>query len=124
MSDSGYVHIDIDINSGAINKRLQQLAHDPKTMLEIHNLLAKMCDPWVPFLEGPLSQTLNITHEYVQYTMPYAHRQYYGDEFNHTLDYHPLASARWDKAMMQVKGREFTRQVKEILVRRARQMYG
>ena len=31
------------------------------TMLAIHNTLAKRCDPYVPFLEGPLSQTVQVS---------------------------------------------------------------
>lgn len=102
---------------------------DDTTMLEIHNLFAKMCDPYVPFLEGPLSQSAlaQVTPEYVQYgneTVPYAHYQYVGENFNHTLDYHPKATAFWDKVMMTEKGEEFTEQVKDILTRRARELYG
>ena len=97
---------------------------DAETMLAIQNLFAKMCDPYVPFLEGPLSQTTEIDSTGVKYTQPYAHYQYMGVGFNHTLDYHPLASAQWDKAMMRDHGEEFTEQVKQILLRRAKQLYG
>ena len=120
---SSIVDVKVDIDDAAIQDRLYRLT-DEATMLEIHNLLAKMCDPYVPFLEGPLSQTIEITPHYVRYTQPYAHYQYEGVNFNHTLDYHPLASAKWDKAMMEAKGEEFTKQVKEILVRRAKERYG
>lgn len=56
-------------------------AFDDKAMLTIHNLLAKMCNPYVPMAEGPLSQTLNITPEYVAYLQPYAHYQYVGQVY-------------------------------------------
>lgn len=97
---------------------------DNKTMLQIHNEFAKKMDPYVPFLEGPLSQTLEITPAGVKYLQPYAHYQYHGVGFNHTLDYHPLASAEWDKAMMRDKGDEFKAQVKEILKTRMKQVHG
>lgn len=97
---------------------------DDKTMQEIHNLYAKMIDPWVPYLEGPLSQTLNITPEFVEYLVPYAHYQYVGDNFNHTTDYHPLATARWDKVAMQTELESFKKQVTAILERRAKEIYG
>lgn len=94
------------------------------TMLAIHNNLAKRCDPYVPFLEGPLSQTVVVTPQYVRYIQPYARYQYYGVEFKHTLDYHPLASAKWDEAMMRDHGLEFNKEVQEILYWRWKQLGG
>lgn len=119
-----FVNIDIEINDDKLVDCLAGLKKDRKTMLEVHNLLAKMCDPYVPFLEGPLSQTIEVSPESVKYIQPYARYQYYGTDFNHTLDYHPLASAKWDEAMMRDHGEEFVSQVKEILTRRAKELYG
>lgn len=113
----------IHINDKALESRITNLLDD-KTMLEIHNLYAKMMDPYVPFLEGPLSQTTEVTPHYVRYIQPYAHYQYEGVGFNHTKDYHPLATAKWDEAMMAAKGDEFIAQVKAILRRRAKELYG
>ena len=120
---SQVLNVSAKINDKALEAKLKNLC-DESTMLEIHNLLAKYCDPYVPFLEGPLSQTTEITPYYVRYTQPYAHYQYYGVGFNHTLDYHPLASAKWDEAMLRDKRDEFLADVKQILVRRAKELYG
>lgn len=106
--------------SKVLQNRLAEI-NNPSTMLAIHNTLAKMCDPYVPFLEGPLSQTIEVSSEGVRYTQPYARYQYYGDNFNHTIERHPLASARWDKAMMRDHGEEFIAEVEEILTRRMEQ---
>ncbi len=97
---------------------------DDNTMLEIHNLFAKTIDPWVPFLEGPLSQTVEINPEYIRYIQPYAHYQYEGINFNHTIEYHPRATAQWDKVAMQTELAAFEEQVKQILIRRAKELYG
>lgn len=113
--------VEVDVN--AIGQKLENLL-DSRTMLELNNLFAKYMDPYVPFLEGPLSQTVEVSPEYVKYIQPYARYQYYGTEFNHTLDYHPLASAMWDEAMMRDRGDEFLAEVQEILKRRARELYG
>ena len=109
----------IDVNEKAINDRLAKhmkslLTTD--TMLQIADVFAKMCDPYVPFLEGPLSQTVEVHPTYLHYVQPYASYQYYGTHFNHTLDYHPKATAHWDKVMMQEKGDEFFKQVQQILL--------
>lgn len=120
---SNFVDVTAKLNDQALQNKINNLCDDA-TMLEIHNLLAKMCDPYVPFLEGPLSQTIEVTSEYVRYTQPYAHYQYTGDNFNFTKEKHPLASARWDEAMLRDHKDEFLAGVKEILVRRARELYG
>ena len=100
--------------SDVIQDKLEEF-NNTTTMLAIHNTLAKRCDPYVPFLNGPLSQTAEVSAKGVRYIQPYARYQYYGDDFNHTLDYHPLASARWDKAMMRDHGDEFVQEVEDIL---------
>lgn len=107
------VTVDVKINN-ALQQKLAQI-NNSTTMLAIHNTLAKRCDPYVPFLEGPLSQTVEITSQAVRYIQPYARYQYYGDNFNHTVEYHPLASARWDKAMLRDHGDEFNKEIEEIL---------
>lgn len=121
---SGEIHYTkLKFDNKILNKNLDALL-DNKTMLQINNLFAKKMDPYVPFLEGPLSQTIEVSPVGVKYTQPYARYQYHGTEFNHTIDYHPLASAEWDKAMMRDKGDEFKAEVKEILLQRLRQING
>jgi hypothetical protein len=93
-------------------------------MLEIHNLFAKTIDPWTPFFEGPLSQTVEITPNYIRYIQPYSHYQYVGTNFKHTTEYHPLATAYWDRAAMQTQLPLFEKQVTDILKRRAKELYG
>lgn len=120
---SDYLKFDVHIDDKALKEQMENIL-DAKTMTEIQTLFAKTIDPWVPFLEGPLSQTLNITPEYIEYLMPYARRQYYGEEFNHTKDYHPLATAKWDQVAMQTELDSFMQQVREIITRRAIELYG
>lgn len=119
----GCIDVSAKLNDEAIREKLNNLL-DAEAGTEIHNLLATMCDPYVPFLEGPLSQTIEVTPYFVRYTQPYAHYQYNGEGFNHTLEHHPLASAKWDEAMLRDKRDEFLAGVKEILVRRAKELYG
>lgn len=112
---------------GQIDKALKQrfeAVNNPTTMIAIYNTLAKRCDPYVPFLNGPLSQTFQVSSEGVRYIQPYARYQYYGVDFNHTKDYHPLASAMWDKAMLRDHGEEFFKEVKDIMEWRLRETHG
>ena len=116
--------VGVEIDNAVISAILDELT-TPDTMLEIHNTLARMCDPYVPFLNGPLSQSGlgGVTSEGVAYTTPYARYQYYGENFNHTVDVHPLASAMWDQAMLRDHGDEFNEQVRRILRDKAREIY-
>ena len=116
--------VNVNINHTVIEKKiLSQLeeVNDPRTMIAIYNTLAKRCDPYVPFLEGPLSQSAQVSAQGVRYIQPYARYQYYGTGFNHTTEYHPLASAMWDKAMLRDNREEFTKEVKDIIVWRMKQ---
>ena len=113
--------------SAGLDKKLENKlkeVNNATTMLAIHNTLAKMCDPYVPFLEGPLSQTIEVSSQGVTYTQPYARYQYYGEKFNHTTEFHPLASALWDQAMLRDKGDEFRNEVELIVKERLRKSHG
>lgn len=122
-----FVNISVEIDDQGLEKYLEQdleALFDSDTMLKMHQLLADKCDPYVPYLTGDLSKKVIVSPQSVTYTQPYAQKQYYGLEFNHTLDVHPLATALWDKVMMQNQGDEFLAGVKEILIRRAKELYG
>lgn len=117
------IEFKIQVDEKKLRKQMEELM-DPTAMLQIQNAFALIIDPWVPFLEGPLSQTLEITPQYVKYNVPYAHYQYTGDGFNHTTDKHPLATERWDRVAMQTELDTFIEQVRAILERRAKEIYG
>ena len=84
-----YIECDVTVDEVALEHTIEQLIDD-KVMLEIHNLFAKMCDPYVPFLEGVLAQHTEINAkgtayaavDGVHYIQPYAHYQYHGENFN------------------------------------------
>ena len=113
----------VDINSKRIQQKLSRIGNDPQLMLEVHTSFARMINPWVPFLHGPLSQTVEIEPTCVRYIQPYARYQYYGVGFHHTTDYHPLASAMWDKVAMQTQRKPFAKQVQNIIKRRYRRAW-
>ena len=108
------IKVDDNLNDTLI-KPADVVSTDPRIKLAIHNTLAKRCDPYVPFLNGPLSQTVRVDAEGAHYGVIYAQYQYYGVNFRHTLEYHPLASAKWNEAMMRDHGEEFKLEVKELI---------
>lgn len=147
------INIDVDIDTAKLAKEFEALKDD-NVMYQIHNLFAKMCDPYVPMKEGVLSQSVNIEKDKVIYPQPYAHYMYVGEvygpnipiiedgivvgwfsppgqkkhptgkDINYNKEMHPLASKEWDKAMMNARGEEFLNQVKEILMQRFKELYG
>lgn len=150
MYESGF---EVKIDTDYLTTMLTSLVDD-ELMLQVHNLFAKMCDPYVPMDEGVLAQSIIISPTGVTYTQPYAHYQYVGmvygpnipmfkdgllvgfrsipgrkkdptgREINYSTERHPLATKEWDKAMMRDKGEEFIEQVRQLLIRKAGKLYG
>lgn len=148
---SEVLKIKVEVNDDAISQKLKSLTDDD-VMLQIHNLLAKMCDPYVPMDEGVLAQTIEIIPRHVRYNVPYAHYMYTGVVYgpnipitdngmitgwfsppgqkkyntgrpiSYSPEKHPLATKEWDKAMMRDKKDEFIAQVTEILKRKAEKL--
>lgn len=113
----------IQINEKSIEKKLDNLIDDT-VMLEIHKLFAELCEPYVPMNTGKLLSSVNVTPQYVQYATNYASDVYNRNDSNFNTEKHSLATGHWDKAMMQDRGEEFIQKVKELLIRRAKQLYG
>lgn len=128
---SNRISCEVLLDDKAILAKLDNVLSD-STMLELHQLLARYCDPYVPFLEGVLSQTISITPQGVTYHSPYAHYQYVLHDMNEDLAgttnrtrlRHPLATSYWDKAMIQQKGDSFIKEAKAIISRRLKQTNG
>lgn len=76
------IKIDVHIDTAKLTKQFEALKDD-KCMYEIHNLFAKMCDPYVPMKEGVLSQSVyvNISKSDITYPGPYAHYMYVGEVY-------------------------------------------
>lgn len=83
-------------------------------MLKVHQELARVVDPWTPYLSGQLSQDLTIDSSGVTYNVPYAEDKYYGEVY--TKDFHPLATSHWGDVAMISEGEAFAQTVKEILI--------
>ena len=117
-----------EVSDNALRAAVWKICKDPATLYEAHNLFAKMCDPYVPFLEGALATNgiANVSAEGITYNTPYARYQYYLHDMeadlagttNRTREFHPLASSYWDKAMLSQKRDAFEKQLQEIIARR------
>lgn len=113
--------ITMNIDSMKLESKVHDL-FDDATMTQIHKLLADTVDPWTPFLTGRLHSDLTITPDYVQYNVPYAKYKYYGQV--NCKEFHPLATSHWDEVALQTEMDTFVNGVREILVNRAKELYG
>ena len=117
MSVVSVTNVKVDV-SGVVND-INNVINDDTTRTLIQARLAQVVFPYVPYDTGYLSEdSVEIEADGVVYTADYAWRQYYGTEFNHKRDVHPLATAFWDKVAMQDHYDEFAQDVKDIIVER------
>lgn len=121
---SNIFKVSIDFNEKSIQQKVDNLLIDDTLMLQIHAAFERYCEPYVPYLHGPLSRTAQASADGVKYTQPYAHYQYVGEHFNHTKTVHPKATAYWDKVMMSEQGEQFCKEVEALIQRRAKELYG
>ncbi|MEG2272975.1 MAG: minor capsid protein [Acinetobacter sp.] len=94
--------IQADIDYGKIASKCNKAID--KAQLWLDNEVIMDSDPYVPFLTGDLSKSPRkvgnaIGSGEIEYNEPYAQRLYYGEDFNFTKSFHPLAGPFWfDKA--------------------------
>lgn len=114
--------VSIQLNSAAIAGKVENLLDDA-TMVQLQEAFAEVIDPWTPFLTGRLSGDIVIDKDGVEYAVDYARNKYYG--FAYHKEVHPLATSHWDKVAMEQGGLEILEsRVKEILIQRAKELYG
>lgn len=117
MSIVSVTKVDVDLSD--VTAKIEDVIHDEDTMLLVHARFAQIIDPYVPYDTGYLSQgSVEINADGVTYTADYAWKQYYGEDFKHKTEVHPLATAFWDKVAMETHFEEFADEVKEIIIRR------
>jgi len=117
------ITVNLQIDDAFIGN-IEKVLTDEDTLIEVNQALAKWCDPYVPYRTGALSKNLIIDSTGVTYNQPYAEKNYYGVDIPHNLTYHPLATAKWDEAMMRDHGDEFVNEVSDIIARRLRELNG
>lgn len=113
-----------------------------RTLLFMANEAKRLMEPYVPYLNGPLSTKVSAGVDsgggYVHYKQPYAGFQYYGvvmigkksnspyagynegkkttaQKLNYNKSKHPLATSQWDKAMKAAHMGYLTRAVQDYV---------
>lgn len=87
------------------NKIKKEIYQNDEAGLFIANTVAKFSDDYVPFLKGPLSQTVITKPFKLIYDRDYAFYQWEGERngkpFNYTKTYHPKATRHWTEAAVK-----------------------
>lgn len=115
------ISAEVELDATRVQKKIESLIDDD-VMLQIQHLFAKTIDPWTPYLTGALSQTLTIDPTGVNYDVDYSAYKYYGTVFHKEV--HPQATDHWDVVAMETEMEAFEEHVKDILIARAKQLYG
>ena len=115
---------DITIEA-ALKKELQQFAtklqNDVEFKKKANEAFAETYDPYVPYITGRLANRKTITEDGITYTQDYADEVYVSTH-PHNLEYHPLASSRWDEVAMQNHRDEVEKKVADLANKRAKEL--
>lgn len=103
----------IDLKKDQIKARITS----DKVLLFAANEAQRLITPYMPMDTGSLMNTRVITPGLIHYKVPYAARCYYDTHLNFQKTHHPLATAKWDKAMMAARGKELGDAVTAFLKR-------
>lgn len=116
------INIKVNINERAIGDKIWNTdVWTTGLNWEIGKAFAKVVNPWVPYDTGHLSENISYYTSAasggveVVYEAEYARKQYYGEEFHHKTEVHPLATAKWDQVAMQTQRDVFVKEVERII---------
>lgn len=84
------------------------LNKDGKAQSFFTSEVARLCDPYVPFVSGHLKNNKEVAASYIHYVSPYAAKQYYENKGGHNG---PLRGKLWDKRMWADRGPEIVQAV-------------
>lgn len=109
----------VTVDGSELIKTLQTLTSDEEFMTEVQSEFRDIVDPYVPYDTGYLSQdSVRIDATGVTYTAEYAEKQYYGVDFHHNTETHPLATAFWDEVAMETQYEILQAKIVELIGKR------
>lgn len=102
------VHLQMDPTERILLKR--NLNKNGKGQQFFTHEVRRLSDPYVPFLNGPLSENVMELPNQIIYNSPYARRQWYENQGKNRR-FHQLAGGHWTERMWPDRGKEITRAV-------------
>lgn len=95
----------INLNLDSANKILSKRKLDGKAQKFFSSEIARLSDPYVPFRDGPLKNTVKVSEKSITYVQPYARRQWYENKGN------GLRGKEWCIRMFNTRGKEIVKSV-------------
>lgn len=121
------VTVKVDINTAKILQD-RGLGGDNRAQVYLASEVKRLCDPYVPFQNGPLKNTAQIAADgsSITYIQPYAHYQYYGEVMAGRAPKHYTGKAltysggglrgpQWDKRMIADKSKELVSNLQKYI---------
>lgn len=115
MANKTSVKLELDAISKILSRR--GLQDNGPAQKQAASELKRMCDPYVPFLSGPLKNTAQVQQDGVLYVQPYAAKQYHenaGNGQDGTAN-GGRRGKQWDKRMMADRSGEYIEAVAKII---------
>ena len=111
------IEVHVEFNAARLRHEFDSKAKKAQFMLD--SAVKRDADPFVPMDTGTLARSVQTASPsgsgVVVYDTPYAHRLYYGLDFNFRKTHHPLATAQWFEAAKSVNEKRWIAEVERIL---------
>lgn len=109
--------ISVKTDLRGVPKKVKKIASDDRVGMFVASESARLMGPYVPMDTGMLYQQVVLEPFEVTYTQPYAEAIYNGEGYDFSKEKHPLATAKWDQAMISAKGIELANSITEYIKR-------
>lgn len=105
----------ITVDLSGVNKKLDNIGKRTDVGTFVATTVYRNYKEFVPREEGDLEDDVTIEPFRITHNMPYAHRQYKGDNFNFRKSPHANACAHWDTAGYNAKKTAINKDIESYL---------
>lgn len=107
----------VKVNLAGVIPKIKTIASNRKVGLFLASTCERYMNPYVPMDTGMLAQNTVVEPFRVYYNQNYAADVYEGNGRNFHKDKHPLATAKWDEAMISAKRNQIAKEMTEYIKR-------
>ena len=119
MPNNSPIAFDVTVHFNASELKNELTRNGRMAQVMLDDAVKRDTDPYVPMDTGMLARSAQTASPSgsgaVVYDTPYAHRLYYGLDFNFRKTHHPLATAQWFEAAKSVNEKRWIAEVERIL---------
>lgn len=107
----------VKMDLSGVAPKIKRIAANRKVGLFLATTCERYMNPYVPMDTGMLAQNTVVEPFRVYYNQDYAKKVYNGTNRNFSKEKHPLATAKWDEAMISAKRNQIAKEVTEYINR-------